>query len=199
MTGGDMRAQSGMDRLALFVLVVLVIVAATPFVLNFVGIDVRAPPDVAVDEEDELPKLVVLSAEGTSIMEGDQSVGAVEMVVTRSPNDQPLDLSAVTVSWSNGGAYTLAHVDGAGQGADGEFAASLVRAGRTGHSLTETGDRALLTFDLGTDDVGGIREFGSRLRPGESVTVRFETADGRVTTTNLTVPDPLPGGGSVGL
>lgn len=199
MTGGELRAQSGMDRLALFILAVLIIVAATPFVLHFAGIDVRAPPDVVAEEEAELPELVVLSAEGTPINEGDQSVGAVEMVVTRSTNDQPLDLSAVTVSWSNGGAYTLSHVDGAGRGADGEFAASMVRAGRTGHTLTESGDRAQLTFDIGTDDVVGIREFGSRLNPGETVTVWLETADGRVTTTNLTVPEPIPGGGSVGL
>jgi archaellin len=196
----DGRAQSGIDRLALFVLAVLVVVFLAPLVLGLMGIDVRAPPQTTSDgDAGEPPKLVVLGADGTAIDDGRQSVGEVRLVVTRASSDRPVDLTGVVVTWSDSGVYTLVPAGSAGDGADGEFGISLARADRTGGSLSQSGDRGVLRFDLGTDNVAGVREFGERLRPGETATIRLTTADGRTTTTNVTVPKPLPDGDSVGL
>ena len=199
MTGGDTCAQSGIDRLMLFVLAVLVVVFATPFVLGAAGIDVRAPPAGGTAGTASPPALVVLETSGTAVDVSDPSVGVVRMVVTTS-GDQPLDLSDATISWSDGGgAYTLVHTSGAGQAADGQFSASLVRANRTGTTLSQWSDRGVLRFDLGSDNIGGIDEFGTRLQPGETVTVRLTTAAGQTTTTNLTVPGQISSGGTIPL
>ena len=196
------RAQSGLDRLALFVLVVLAVLIVVPTGLGFLGVDIRHADTSGADgtgAAGPAPDLIVLTADATAIDDARASVGAVTLVVTRSPATEPVDLSEVTVTWADGGAYTLVHAGSAGPAADGEFEASLARDGRDGTTLSQSGDRGVLRFDLGTDDVGGVAEFGERLPAGETVTVELTTASGRTTTANLTVPDPIPSGRSVAL
>jgi hypothetical protein len=164
------RGQSGLDRLALFVLGVLLVLLVAPTVLGFAGVDIRATPG------DSGPSgLVVLGVEGDAIENG--SVGAVRVVATVA-GDGRVAPGTLSARWTADEWYRLAPA-GSG-GADGEFTVEV-----------EEGDRAILTFDLGTDDVAGVGEFGSRLRAGETATLTLIGTDTRITR-QVVVPDPLP-------
>lgn len=188
------RAQSGLDRLLLFVLAVVVLVFVAPHVLGFAGIDVgaepAAPPTAGADHD-----LLVLEASGTAIEDG--TIGAVRLVVTPSPDREPVDLGEQMVIWAADRSYYLSPGSGSGEGFDGAYRASVIDG--TGQVLDSRTDRGELVFDLGeTDDVSGIPEFGSRLGPGETIAVTVVTPHGETRTRRLTVPDSV-GGDSVTL
>lgn len=189
----DRRGQSGLDRLALFVVSLVAILLVAPTALGFAGVDVREPRStdgpVAVE-------LTVLGAEGTAVDANRTSVGAVRLVLTNT-GGKDVDMAGFTATWVGNGTYALVPAR-AETGADGTFAIGRV-GDETGTVLSEPGDRGVLTFDLGTDDVDGAGEFGGRLRPGETATVTVVARDGTTVTEEVTVPDPLPAGGSVGL
>lgn len=194
MVGQTGRGQSGLDRLALFVLAVFIVVLVTPTILQFAGVDVRGSESADAAGS---PRLTVLGAEGAAI-DGDRtSVGEVRVVVANTGGGEvdPADLS---VTWIGGGSYDLAAA-GADREADGTFTVSPVDGSRDDAVLREHGDRAVLTLDLGSDDVDGAAEFGSRLGAGETATVSLTSPDGAAATTGLFAPDPLPAGGSIAL
>jgi archaellin len=117
------------------------------------------------------------------------SVGVVEVVVTSGGSS--VDLTEATVTWDGEQRYELTPQDtNVGQG-------SFSMTGNT--TLDEPTDRAILRFDLGSDDLGGLERFGERLDPGETVEFSIVTADGVRTERRLVVPDPLPSGAGTSL
>lgn len=189
----DRRGQSGLDRLVLFVLGVLVFLVVTSIALNAVDPEFQSVP--LVDGGDKAPpgELVVLSTAGEAVDENRSSIGAVEVVVTATGG--PINLSGLTVTWLDGDPQHLVPASGSAGDADGVF--RLERDG-TGIVL-ETDERAVLTFDPGTDDVDGLAEFGRRPAAGHNVTLVVGGAgEGRVDL-RLRVPEQLPAGGSVSL
>jgi hypothetical protein len=188
------RGQSGLDRLVLFVLAVFLVVLVTPTVLQFAGIDVREPQG---DSAGESAQLTVLGTEGGAIDGERASVGEVRVVVTNTGGGEvdPADLS---VTWVGNGSYDLVAA-GTDRDADGTFTVSPLDESRDDAVLRDHGDRAVLTFDLGDDDVAGADEFGSRLRAGETATVSLTSPDGATVTTGLFAPDPLPDGDGITL
>lgn len=188
------RAQSGLDRLLLFVLAVVILVLVSPHVLGFVGVDVgaepAAPPAAGADHD-----LLVLEARGTAIEDG--TIGAVRLVVTPSPDRVPVDLGEQMAIWAADRSYYLSPGSTSGERFDGAYRAGVIDGG--GQVLDGPTARGELVFDLGeTDDVSGVPEFGSRLAPGETVAVTVVTPHGETLTRRLTVPDNV-GGESVAL
>ncbi|MEF8783293.1 MAG: hypothetical protein V5A39_02300 [Haloarculaceae archaeon] len=188
------RGQSDLVRLALFVLAVFLVVLVTPFVLQFAGIDVRGPQDEGAGES---AQLTVLGTEGGAIDGERASVGEVRVVVTNTGGGEvdPADLS---VTWVGNGSYDLVAA-GTDRDADGTFTVRPLDESRDDAVLRDHGDRAVLTFDLGDDDVAGADEFGSRLRAGETATVSLTSPGGATVTTGLFAPDPLPDGDGITL
>lgn len=179
----------------LFILV-LVVVLATPFVLGLGGVDVREAG--AADTDGTGPGagdggVVVLNANGETGGFGDASVGVVRLVVTKNGTGPAINPTTMTATWTTAGnSYVLAAAENAGSGAEGTFDVSVT--GPSGSSkLNESGDRATLTFDVGTDDVEGADEFGQRLQPGDTVTLQLTTDDGTTTTVTLRVPNDAGG------
>lgn len=183
---GDTRGQSGLDRLMIFILFLVAVVAITPFVLGLGGLDVRGggdasnvtptPTGPAADDG-----IVVLSATGETAGFGGDSIGVVHVVVTKT-GGASLDTAAMTATWvDTGGSYVLTAAGESASGADGEFA------------IEEADGRAVLTFDLGRDDTDDVGEFGRRLEAGETVTLSLTTGDGETSTVTLQVPES-PGG-----
>lgn len=189
----DDRGQSGLDRLVLFVLLLVAILLVAPPALEFGGIDVREPQTgTPVPVE-----LTVIGAEGTAIDDGRSSVGTVRVVLANT--GQPdVDMSEFTVTWVGNGTHTLVPA-GSDREGDGEFTVGRLDDEQSGTVLSSVDERGVLEFDLGTDDVEGIEPFGQRLRPGERVTVTLTTSDGMSETKVLLVPDRLPANGSVSL
>jgi len=194
---GDTRAQSGLDRLVLFILVLVVGVAAVSFLLGLGGVDVRAPQNdtAATTETTETPpdptRLIVLDATGQTDGFGDDTVGVVRVTVTRNGSGKSIDTGSLFATWHNGGYYTLVPAGTDSGNVDGSFAVSLRGPSGSETELAEVGDRATLTFDLGADDVDGAAEFGSELSAGEELTLQLTTESGETTTVTLTVPDNL--------
>ncbi len=193
MTGTG-RAQTGLERLGAFLLAIFLVLLVTPTVLGFAGVDVRAPGEA---DSEEPPRLTVLGIEGFAIDEDRSSIGAVRVVVTNTGGGE-IDPRALSVTWVDNGTHDLvaARSDAS---ADGTF---VVRAGTESREetvLRERTDRAVLEFDIGSDDLDGADEVGDRLDGGESATLTVVTADGESTRLVLSPSQTLPGEGSVAL
>lgn len=190
------RGQSGLDRLLLFVVLAIALVIIAPHVLGLAGIDVSgdgsgptAPPD---------HDLAILAARGEAVDASEPSVGAVRLVVSPEPGREPVDLRAGTAIWIGEETFDLVPVGSGGDDADGRYGVAAV----DGESavLERPTDRGTLRFDLGTDDVPDVPEFGDRLAAGETATVVLVTPRGETVSRQLTVPSDVPAGAAeVGL
>lgn len=184
------RGQSGLDRLLVFVLAVVVLLVVTPHVLGLVGVDVGPGPG-GPPSADEAHDLVILEARGTAVDAGAGTVGAVRLVVTPAANRAPVDLGEGLAIWVADRSYYLGP-DGANAGLEGTYRASVIDG--DGRTLETAEARGELLFDLGdTDDVADVPEFGSRLRAGETVSVTLVTPGGETLTRRLTVPEQVSG------
>lgn len=182
------RGQSGLDRLLVFVVAVVGLLVVAPHALGFAGIDVGPRPgggSDAVGDHD----LIVLEARGTAVDAGDGSIGAVRLIVTPSPGREPVDLGDGLAIWVADRSYYLS--PSGDDGFDGAYRARVIDG--EGRVLEGATDRGELVFDLGGDDVAGVPEFGSRLRPGETVSVILVTPHGETLTRELEVPETASG------
>jgi archaellin len=182
----DGRGQSGLDRLVLFVLAVVVVLLVVPVGLGAVGLDVRGSDG---SDTGGPARLTVLGAAGDTAG-GNSTVGTVRIVVSNTGGGR-IDPSRLTATWVGNGTYRVVAADASGD-ADGSFTVEPLDPDRGGAILDDHSDRAVLTFDLGTDDVRGAAEFANRLRPGGTATVSLTTPDGSTARAELTVPAPLP-------
>jgi len=189
----DRRAQSGLDRLILFVLALVGILLVAPILLGVAGIDINEEPPPAPEATGEM---TALSVQGTAIDDA-PSVGVVRVVLSNTGGD-PVDMTDFSATWTGGERYALVAAGG-GSNADGEFGVGRLAETESDTVLREVGDRGVLTVDLGTDDVEGVAEFGRRLEPGERVSLTVVASDGRTIREELDVPDELPENGTVGL
>lgn len=190
------RGQSDIQTLLVFIVGVTLVLAVVPAALGLAGMDVRDGPfgddSSTPDEDEELDDgaLLVLSNVGSGIDDDRTSVGVVELVV--APLGGAVEMDNVTVTWDGADSYELTPSNvGTGD-------ASFTIETTSGESELTSGDRAVLRFDLGTDDLDTQR-FGDRLEPGDAVTVTITTGDGVETTESFTVPDPLPPGNDIRL
>jgi archaellin len=185
------RGQTEIDRLFYFIAGVVAFLVIVPAVAGVAGIDIRDGSLVGEQTQDsENDGLRILSAYGTEINDDRSSIGVVEIIVTASDGSN-IDITGATVSWDGADQYELTPA-GVDVG-DASFAVS----GDT--ELTGTADRAILRFDLGSDDLSDADRFAERLAPGQTVTVSIETDDGNTVTQTLEVPDPMPPGSGVSL
>ncbi|MHB9286052.1 hypothetical protein ACKVMT_03315 [Halobacteriales archaeon Cl-PHB] len=195
------RSQSGLDRLLVFLLAVVVIVLVTPYVLGFAGIDVRAPnadstggPAYDADHD-----LYVLGVRGGDVGDDRSSIGTVRVIVSPAAGREPAGLTTMSTVWVGDEAYDLAPAAAAREGADGTYLLRNPDSGDAVRVLEVSTDRAVLVFDVGTDDIPGAEQFGERLEPGDAVTLTIVTERGESLSRELTVPDPIPDGETVGL
>lgn len=199
---GDTRAQSGLDRLIVFIMFLVVLVAITPLMFELGGVDLRAGTSQdttpAPTPEPADPGVVVLGATGETGGFGDDTVGIVRVVVTRNGTGPAVNAASVTVTWVGPDRSYALSPEGT-SGGDAQFAVNVTGPSDSGTLLNQSGDRATLTFDLGSDDVAGIPEFGPRLESGDTVTLALTTDSGNTARTTLVVPGSLGAASSVRL
>jgi archaellin len=199
------RGQSGLDRLLVFVITAVVIVAVLPTVLGFAGIDVRPPGTETPEPTRATPtpepaSLQVLNVSGETGGPENETIGVVRVTVTKVGSSASVDAADVTATWARDDVSTLVAAVTDRGATDGTFGVEISRiSNSSGLVLAETGDRATLTFDLGDDDVPDVAEFGTVLAPNESVDVVLATGAGETTTVSIEVPDSLEGKSVVGL
>lgn len=183
------RSQVRVGTLVVFLTMVLVASVAAGVLINTGGF-LQAPSATADGGTD---RLAVVGATG-SALQGD-SVGRVTLTVTPRPGTEPVDLRNVTVTWVGpDGAYNVLAEDAAGGAAGARFrVTALSDPNDSIPVLDDPDDRAILAFDVGTDDVDGLGEFGESLRAGDVATVTLAAETGPGTTTRLAVPRSLVG------
>jgi len=183
--------QTDLDRLFYFVAAIVAFLVVVPTTLGVAGLDVRDGSLLSGGGAESAPEGVqILAAYGTGIDGNGTSVGVVEAVVANG-GGSTVDLSQATVTWEGRQRYELTP-----HGVDVGHASFNVTGDVV---LAESTDRAILRFDLGSDDLAGVDGFGERLAPGQTVTVSIMTDDGVRTNRELVVPDPLPAGSGVAL
>jgi len=180
------RGQSGLDRLLLFVVLVVALVVVAPYILDLAGVDVR--PDGGDGTATPDHDLSILAARGDAVDAQSGTVGAVRLVVSPQPGREPVDLREGTAVWIGDESFDLSPV-GATSG-DGQYGVTAVDGG--GPVLESATDRGSLRFDLGSDDVADVPEFGDRLRAGETATVVLVTPSGETVARQVHVPSDLP-------
>lgn len=184
-------------KLLAFVVGITALLVVVPAAVGLAGVDIR---DGSLPWEDEdatefgtNETLLVLSAHGYEVDDEGTSVGVVELLVAPA-GEEEVDLDRLRVTWTDH--HTVELTPRLITGGDASFDAESLHSERV---LRDASDRAVVRFDLGSDDVEGLEQFGARLEPGDEVTVRFE-ADGEVyAERKLLVPDPLPSGPAVRL
>jgi archaellin len=183
--------QTDVDRLFYFVAAIVAFLIVVPTTLGVAGLDVRDGSLLGGNGPESGPEGVqILAAYGTGVDDNATSVSVVEVVVANG-GGSTIDLSEATVTWDGGQVYELTP-----RGVDAGHASFDVTGDVV---LAEPTDRAILRFDLGSEDIAGVDRFGERLAPGQTVTLSIMTDDGVRTNRELVVPDPLPGGSGVAL
>lgn len=184
------RSQSGLDRLLLFVVAVVALVFLAPYALGLLGVDVRGGGGGSPTPSDH--DLTILAARGEAIADDRSSVGAVRLVVVPNHGRTPVDLGDGTAIWVDDRSHHLGPAGTSPDAVDGAY--RVAAADGSTPVLETTTERGVVVFDLGTDDVDGVGEFGDRLRAGETASVTLVTPDGETLTRELAVPDPIPAG-----
>jgi len=159
-------------------------------------------------------RLQVLQATGrVAETDGEATVGSAELVATKAPGAEDIDLSGVTMQWvDDSGTYDLVHESRFAEAStDGAFGHAPIvdeddslRDGGT--TITSPDDRVRLVVDLGGLGVDGggaldafddasdavtIRDTG--LGEGQTASMRLTTASGAASTVRLVVPASLAG------
>jgi len=188
------RGQADVGRLFAFIVAVVAVLLVLPVVLGLAGVDVR---DTSADGNESVPAnetepVVVLGAYGTALDDNSTSFGSVDVLL--GTGNRTVDLTEMTVRWVGADSYELVP-PGVDVG-DASFTFERVSGGTT---LRNASDRAVVRFDLGTNDTAGAQRFGERLRPGDTVQLTFTTDGGRTTRVEVRVPSPLPAGTAVRL
>ena len=192
------RAQAGLDRLLAFLLAVVVFLLVAPHVLGLLGFPVTGA-QVGDGGPSGPANLTVLGASASNV-DGEGTAGVLRVSVTAAPGSGDVELAAVTATVRTDRGYHVLPRRQASRATEGTFEIRRPDAGQSGTTLRgDSGDRAVLWFDLGSDDLPNAREFGSRLAPGNYVSVTLVTDDGVATTRSFRVPDSLRAGETVAL
>lgn len=187
MTETPDRSQSGLDRLLVFVVAVVVVVFLVPHLLGLVGIDVRGPADPGTPSDHDL---TVLAVQGEAIDDG--SVGQLRVVVAPAHDRAPVDLREGSVIVGTSAVYSLAPAGTDTTDADGTYTAAAIDGG--GSVLESPTDRGVIRIDLGTNNVADAAEVGERLGPGQGATITLVSPRGERLTRHVVVPESVPAG-----
>ncbi|MHB9286051.1 archaellin/type IV pilin N-terminal domain-containing protein [Halobacteriales archaeon Cl-PHB] len=185
------RGQVGIGTLVVFVSMVLVASIAAGVLINTAGLlQDKSDADGTQASQQGTDRLVVVGETGTAIQNG--GVGMVNVTVMRGPSADEIDLRDVTVTWVGpSGAYNVVSTQSDNGNQDGTFSAVLSSDVSADPVLTAESDRAVMTFDVGSDDRATVREFGDRLQGGDVVSVRITSRSGQTTAITLGVPESL--------
>lgn len=182
----ELRAQGSISTLILLIAGLLIASITAGVLFDIVG-GFQTTADSAADQSAEQlsARVIVLGAGGDV---EDNRIREINLTLAREGGSS-IDLSGVVISGTLG--------DGGSGAIDESGYLTLTTAvdddGSLENSvLNDDGDRATLTVDL-------VGLFDTTLSPGDNETVRLLAPAGSSTTVRLTVPSPLPDGGSVAL
>lgn len=196
------RGQVGIGTLIVFISMVLVAAIAAGVLINTAGILQTQSQETGEKSTSQTTnRLQVISSVGGDINANDGTLGYVNLTVKRGPGAGDIDLRNATMTWVGpSGSYNLVESTTDSSSAGGVYAATRFKDSEDTHPvLTKSDDRVILTFDLGSDSVSGVPEFGQRLHRGDVVSVDITTESGATTQLTIGVPESLAGKSTVAL
>jgi len=164
-----LRAQVGIGTLIVFIAMVLVAAIAAGVLINTAGFLQSKSEATGQQSGDQVTnRIQVLETTGLKTdIDGDNEIGGVQLLVTKAPGANDIDLTGVTIQWiDDSGSYTAVHEKVFDFDTDGEFAhlpikdedGSLETNSDTTPVINSHDDRALLVVDIGKNDAGGSQD-----------------------------------------
>ena len=202
ITDKDERGQVGIGTLIVFIAMVLVAAIAAGVLINTAGFlqskGEQTGQQSSEQVTDRLSVVSVVGKENTGTFGDDSSSGPssadvdkLEIMVSKSPGSEDIDLEEVTIQWI---------------GPDGSVV--ITNSGTPSYSITDvkglnsnvlddSSDKAKLVIDmLGTNGADTTPEV---IETGESVTLQITTPSGGTARIDLNVPESLSGESAVEL
>jgi flagellin FlaB len=173
------RGQVGIGTLIVFIAMVLVAAIAAGVLINTAGFLQSQSEETGQQSSQQVTnRLQVQTATGlVSNLDGENSVGAVELIATKAPGAEDIDLTGVTVQWvDDTGTYDIVH-DKVWDGQDGAFDHLAVKDqddslddASSAPVINNPDDRARLLFDINQDDTqsNGVFYDGGVITQGDS-------------------------------
>jgi len=156
------RGQVGIGTLIVFIAMVLVAAIAAGVLINTAGFLQSQSEETGQQSSQQVTnRLQVQTATGlVTGADADNTIGAVELIATKAPGAEDIDLTGVSIQWvDDSGTYDVVH-DKAFDNQDGAF--DHVPVKDEDNSLDDESsapvinspdDRARLIFDIGASDV----------------------------------------------
>ena len=175
------RGQVGIGTLIVFIAMVLVAAIAAGVLINTAGL-LQSQAEATGQETSEQvsDRVQVSTVTGTADSTGD-ALNTINLTVLRAPGAGDINLNnSIVEVFANGTSATLTFGED-----EGEFTVDKVN-GDDSNTLSDSGDRAIISFDL-ADDV----DEDAPLKTGDSIQIQVTTSAGATTFVEKRAPSSI--------
>jgi len=173
------RGQVGIGTLIVFIAMVLVAAIAAGVLINTAGL-LQSQAEATGEETSQQvsDRVQVSTVVGES--NADSEIQDINLTVLRAPGAGDINLNnSIVEVFSNGTSGTLTIDDG--------FDVREINGGDGSNTLSDSGDRAIISFDLDDVDASG----DARLDAGQSIQIQVTTAAGATTFVEKRAPSSI--------
>ncbi|MFC7239986.1 archaellin/type IV pilin N-terminal domain-containing protein [Saliphagus sp. GCM10025317] len=185
LTNADERGQVGIGTLIVFIAMVLVAAIAAGVLINTAGSLQSQASDTGTETQQAVANQIEVVHAVAETDEPDEPFEQLNLTVKKSAGSDVIDLTAVTVQYTDGqNSTTLAHSDVVGT-TEPHFNTTAATTSSDPSSLTDTSDRVVIAINL-NESVNP-----SALNTGDSATVEIVDQSGAKFTYGVTMPQTV--------